>query len=149
MMCVFAVFRCSKSARASQISLFLEEPTTCNYILTVEASFLCPLLHSTDDMGLFSAKEPTEKKGVGQGVGPVGQSAEDRELGDDGGVKSSVGGDGLEEELELDDHGNVKPSSSGVTGGGGLVEQSDKGQEDWELNDEDDETPSSRNRHLR
>ena len=37
--------------RASQISLFLEEPTTCNYILTVKAAFLCPLLHNTDQQG--------------------------------------------------------------------------------------------------
>ena len=36
------------------MSIYLEEPTTCNYILTVEAAFLCPLLKTTDSLGMFS-----------------------------------------------------------------------------------------------
>ena len=36
------------------MSIYLEEPTTCNYILTVEAAFLCPLLKNTDELGMFT-----------------------------------------------------------------------------------------------
>ena len=35
------------------MSLYLEEPTTCSYTLTVEAQFICPLLELTDEYGIF------------------------------------------------------------------------------------------------
>ena len=52
--CLQIFLRCSSSSRLSEVSIYLEEPTTCNYILTVEAAFLCPLLKSTDELGMFS-----------------------------------------------------------------------------------------------
>jgi hypothetical protein len=59
------IYRCSKSASSSQISIFLEEPTTCTYVLTVEAAFLCLLLEETDEYGLFNLKSATEGTGLG------------------------------------------------------------------------------------
>ena len=49
----FPPYRCVKTTKASQVTIFLEEPTTCSYTLTVEASFLCPLLEKTNDIGLI------------------------------------------------------------------------------------------------
>ena len=52
--CVFpSLPRCSTSGSHSQISISLEEPTTCNYILTLEAEFICTLLEETDELGQF------------------------------------------------------------------------------------------------
>ena len=47
------IHRCVKSAKPSQISLYLEEPTTCTYSLTVEGAFVCTLLAHTDEYGIF------------------------------------------------------------------------------------------------
>ena len=35
------------------MSIFLEEPTACTYTLTIEASFLCPLLENTNEIGMI------------------------------------------------------------------------------------------------
>ena len=45
--------RCLTKATPSQISLYLEEPAPCTYILTVEGSFICPLLETVDEFGIF------------------------------------------------------------------------------------------------
>lgn len=92
------LFRCSKSSRPSQISIFLEEPTTCNYILTMEASFLCPLLQDTDEFG--GLRLPKDLEGGATTTGGGGE--EESGSGDRRGE--------LNEELELDDDGNVKPA---------------------------------------
>ena len=49
--------RCLKTSKSSQISLYLEEPTTCSYILTVEGTFVCPLLDTTDEYGIIHYTE--------------------------------------------------------------------------------------------
>lgn len=46
-------FKCVQSGRLTQVSLYLEETTTCSYILTVEGKFICPLLDAVDEHGLF------------------------------------------------------------------------------------------------
>ena len=53
--------RCVKTSKSTQISLYLEEPTTCNYILTVEGAFICTLLQHLDDYGIFD-KESFEEQ---------------------------------------------------------------------------------------
>lgn len=87
---VFLSNRCSESASVSQISLFLEEPTTCNYVLTVEATFLCPLLHNTDEFGLFSWSRGAglEPEGAGLSEEMDAQYEDEMEYDDDGNVKS-------------------------------------------------------------
>ena len=40
------------------MTIFLEEPTTCSYTLTVEATFLCPLLEATNEIGLIQLSDP-------------------------------------------------------------------------------------------
>ena len=45
--------RCVTTTKQSQVTIFLEEPTTCSYTLTVEAGFLCPLLERTNEFGLI------------------------------------------------------------------------------------------------
>ena len=39
------------------MTIFLEEPSTCSYTLTVEATFLCPLLESTNEIGLIQLSD--------------------------------------------------------------------------------------------
>lgn len=46
--------RCTKTGKSSQISLYLEEPATCSYILTVEGAFVCALLEHLEEDGLFN-----------------------------------------------------------------------------------------------
>ena len=36
------------------LTLYLLEPNPCNYILGMEAPFLCPLIESADENGLFT-----------------------------------------------------------------------------------------------
>ncbi|KAL5474831.1 hypothetical protein EMCRGX_G026850 [Ephydatia muelleri] len=42
-------FKCVPDARPSQITLYLEEPSLCSYVLTVEAGFICDLLQTVDE----------------------------------------------------------------------------------------------------
>lgn len=43
--------------------MYLEEPTTCSYILTVEGKFVCDLLESTDQYGMFQYPPPSAVEG--------------------------------------------------------------------------------------
>lgn len=52
--------RCSKTKSPSQISLYLMEQSVCVYIMTVEGSFLCPLLSEVDEHGMFQIEETTK-----------------------------------------------------------------------------------------
>ena len=45
--------KCIKNAKPSQVSIFLEEPSSCNYIMTVEASYICDLLKYVDADGII------------------------------------------------------------------------------------------------
>ncbi len=56
--------RCIKTAKSSQISLYLEEPATCSYTLTVEGAFVCTLLDHLDEHGVFdkASFEATDDK---------------------------------------------------------------------------------------
>ena len=45
--------RCTKTKPPTQISLYLLEQSTCVYTLTVEGSFICPLLGNLDRHGMF------------------------------------------------------------------------------------------------
>jgi len=56
--------RCLKSSKSSQISLYLEEPTTCSYILTVEGGFICPLLETADEYGMLHYTDQTFSDGL-------------------------------------------------------------------------------------
>lgn len=50
------------STSKSKVSLYLMEPKTCNYILTVESPFLCDVIDAADEDGLItvdSFKEAT------------------------------------------------------------------------------------------
>ena len=49
--------RCVPDARPSQITLYLEEPSLCSYVLTVEAGFICDLLQTVDEYGMFHMKD--------------------------------------------------------------------------------------------
>lgn len=109
----FFSLRCGKSARTSSISMFLEEPTTCNYILTVEAAFLCPLLQNTDEHGLFTLPQadptPTEAPGGGvSGSGSGSGQGVGGGKGSDWGEGSGEEGEEFDEEEEFDEDGNVK-----------------------------------------
>ena len=55
--------RCLKSSKSSQISLYLEEPTTCSYVLTVEGGFVCPLLETVDEYGILHYTDQTFSDG--------------------------------------------------------------------------------------
>eukprot|EP00731_Ephydatia_muelleri_P033341 Em0028g16a len=50
-------FKCVPDARPSQITLYLEEPSLCSYVLTVEAGFICDLLQTVDEYGMFHMKD--------------------------------------------------------------------------------------------
>ena len=50
-------YRCLKTGKQSQVSLYLEEQTTCSYSLTVEGMFVCSLLDHIDSTGVFIANE--------------------------------------------------------------------------------------------
>lgn len=54
--------RCVPDARPSQITLYLEEPSLCSYILTVEASFICDLLQTVDEHGMFRMEKESGDK---------------------------------------------------------------------------------------
>ena len=56
--------RCVESSNPSQVSLYLEEPSTCSYVLTVEGSFICKLLETTDEHGLFHYPPPPDDGGL-------------------------------------------------------------------------------------
>ena len=53
MMLMFPFHRCINKGKASGIALYLEEPTPCSYSLTVEGSFVCSLLETMDEFGVF------------------------------------------------------------------------------------------------
>lgn len=46
-------FRCIPGGKSSQVSLYLEETTPCNYSMTIEAGFVCVLLETVNEYGLF------------------------------------------------------------------------------------------------
>ena len=46
------------------MSLYLEEPSTCSYILTVEGNFVCKLLETADEHGLFHYPPTTMTDGL-------------------------------------------------------------------------------------
>jgi len=52
-------FRCldNPSPSATAIALYLLEPKTCEYTLTVESSLLCTLLQVSDDYNIFDTSE--------------------------------------------------------------------------------------------
>jgi len=55
---VEVVFRCKYDEKnPSAVSLILVEPRTCDYLLKVEAAFICPLLNDVDADGLFVVKK--------------------------------------------------------------------------------------------
>ena len=60
--CIFSILfpsvsRCSRKGKSpSQISLYLTEQSVCVYTLTVEGQFICPLLETLDDHGLFQVQ---------------------------------------------------------------------------------------------
>ena len=45
--------KCMKNAKPSQVSIFLEEPTPCSYVMTVEAGYICDLLNYVDEDGII------------------------------------------------------------------------------------------------
>jgi endoplasmic reticulum lectin 1 len=52
------VLKCMENAAsASQVSLYLLEPKTCNYILGVESPLICNILDKVNNDGLTPAKE--------------------------------------------------------------------------------------------
>lgn len=48
------------STSKSRVSLYLMEPKTCNYILTVESQFLCDVIVAADEDGLIQVDAFTE-----------------------------------------------------------------------------------------
>lgn len=50
--------RCKAGDHPSQVAMSLDEPSTCNYILTVESPIFCPLLESAGDNGKLKIPEP-------------------------------------------------------------------------------------------
>eukprot|EP00118_Oscarella_pearsei_P004022 m.16693 g.16693 ORF g.16693 m.16693 type:complete len:422 (+) comp27070_c0_seq2:16-1281(+) len=45
--------RCVEGGSSSQVSIYLEELSPCQYTLTVETVILCSLIHSVDEHGVF------------------------------------------------------------------------------------------------
>ncbi|XP_071962419.1 endoplasmic reticulum lectin 1-like [Antedon mediterranea] len=46
--------KCKETLKLPAVSLSLQEPLTCDYILTIESSIFCPLLSTVDVNGLFN-----------------------------------------------------------------------------------------------
>jgi endoplasmic reticulum lectin 1 len=63
-------FRCVESPSSSSVAVYLLEPNTCEYALSVESSLFCPFLKSADEFGLFDMSEfegrksPDKKKSL-------------------------------------------------------------------------------------
>ncbi|XP_072164582.1 endoplasmic reticulum lectin 1-like [Diadema setosum] len=49
--------KCKASLGQHAVTIYLVEPATCEYILGVEASIICPLLDSADEFGLLHIEE--------------------------------------------------------------------------------------------
>lgn len=47
--------KCKESSSPSSMAMYLQEPRTCEYVLVVETSIVCPLLRHADHLGWFSA----------------------------------------------------------------------------------------------
>ncbi|KAJ8045769.1 Endoplasmic reticulum lectin 1 [Holothuria leucospilota] len=45
--------KCKENVSKSAVTLYLVEPSVCNYVLGVESSLLCPLFENADEYGLF------------------------------------------------------------------------------------------------
>ncbi|XP_041469364.1 endoplasmic reticulum lectin 1-like isoform X2 [Lytechinus variegatus] len=50
--------KCKESLGQHAVTIYLVEPYTCDYILGVEASIICPLLDSADEYGLLHTDVP-------------------------------------------------------------------------------------------
>ncbi len=77
---IHSLNRCIKTAKLSQISLYLEEPATCSYTLTVEGGFVCTLLEHLDEHGVFNKAsfEAANDKTMSQDKGvPDGKETDD------------------------------------------------------------------------
>lgn len=52
---VVVQLKCKKDAKSPHaVTIYLLEPTTCQYILGVESLIVCDLLDSADDLGLLN-----------------------------------------------------------------------------------------------
>lgn len=52
--------KCKESNSPSSMAVYLQEPRTCEYVLVVETSIVCPLLQHADHLGWFSAALPPD-----------------------------------------------------------------------------------------
>ena len=113
--------RCSKTKSPSQISLYLMEQSVCVYIMTVEGSFLCPLLSEVDEHGMFQIEETTkmfEQTETADSSSEVTQSQ-----------SGSVSGQSQDEEdsdLDLSQTESLTQQDSGSTSGQTQTQSSSK-----------------------
>lgn len=63
-------FKCIQAgvSKGGGISLYLEEPTPCTYSLTVEGNFVCPLLLTADEFGVFQLQSQEAQTSDTDGV---------------------------------------------------------------------------------
>jgi endoplasmic reticulum lectin 1 len=65
----YVKFKCSRKGKSpSQISLYLTEQSVCVYTLTVEGQFICPLLETLDDHGLFQVQHTASSSLFNEGL---------------------------------------------------------------------------------